>query len=155
MTPAELDALEALAAEATPLPWQPCPMKMFLFGPRSEMIASESRRSDQRESGIEPGSVVLRGVGAGLPLEANHDYILAACNAVPALVARIRTLQACLEVETAAHEGCCREVIDLRVKVIPANLATTIRIALENDDYYYGGQREALAFLREHYPETT
>ena len=67
--------LRALAMGATPGPWRPCPQKAFIFGPRHEMIASRSRTQDEGEP--EKGTVEIRGFGGGLPMDANHDFIVA------------------------------------------------------------------------------
>lgn len=87
-----VEEARALLAQATPGPWRPCPHKMFVFGPRHEMIASTSR--GEPEYGVERGTVEIRGAGAGLPMDQNHDLIVAAPRLIAALADECERLRA-------------------------------------------------------------
>lgn len=79
-------------ATITRWPWRPCPKKSFVFGPSYEMIASSSSASlDGPEVGDD--AVVIRGAGAGLNMDANHDFIVAAPEIVECLLAEVRALR--------------------------------------------------------------
>lgn len=66
-------------------------MKMFVFGPEHEMIASTSK--GYPEDAAEKGTVEIRGAGGGLPMDQNHDLIVAAPEYLRRLVAAVRSLQ--------------------------------------------------------------
>ena len=72
-----LDALLALANAATKGPWHgdPAGYCEYIWGPNNEMVFQ------------------IRGAGADLPMEANRDFAIAAREAVPALIERIRELE--------------------------------------------------------------
>lgn len=97
MTNEELDRLEAVANAATPGPWRPCPQKSFIFGPAHEMVASRLRSPGDDEP--EEGTVEIRGFGGGLPMDANHDFIVATSpDVVLRLVAELRVARDALDV---------------------------------------------------------
>jgi hypothetical protein len=64
-----LEAIRARWAKATPGPWKPCPMRMYIFGPNAEMIADDGGCDDEFR---------IRGVGRRLPMDANIEAIAAA-----------------------------------------------------------------------------
>lgn len=84
ITPEKLAEWEALADRATTGPWRLDDMGMFVFGPDHEMIVSESVDEN----------VLLRGVGGGLPMEENAQFIAASRTIVPEAIAEIRRLRA-------------------------------------------------------------
>lgn len=103
MMPDELEALEALAQGATAGPWKwddnrnlvtVAGMRMrWDRKKRRHVQAADDELSDQRW----PAASILADIGecgAGFFLnDADTAYIVAACNAVPSLIARIRELE--------------------------------------------------------------
>ena len=105
MTQQELDALKALAAKATPGPWE----SSHSIDPPSndDYHPDNPNREGWSEGPIVTG--VYRDVKA--QVEADARYIAAACNAAPALVAeverltaRVAELEIALEAEEFARE---------------------------------------------------
>jgi hypothetical protein len=93
----------ALLSAATPGPWRPCPHKMYVFGPGGgDILASKSHKSDERDHGVTPGTVLIRGAGAGLPMDANHDLIVAA----PATIAALADALELAEAQAAREREC-------------------------------------------------
>ncbi len=114
-TSSRLKEIRLRHAEATPGPWKPDPMKSFVWSARGEMIASESNKRDQREHGIAEDSVVLRGIGAGLNLDANHDFIVNSWGDIGFLLAEIRRLHE--EVVVTRQERDARPEISVALAV--------------------------------------
>lgn len=101
----DLEPIKARLAAATPGPWLPDPMKMFIYS-RAGMIASESHGSaGDVARGIQDGDVAIRGVGAGLPMDANHDLIVSAPTDLAALVAEVEQLRAQIDCGSACTEA--------------------------------------------------
>lgn len=71
-----IEEARALLAKATPGEWHGCPMRMFVFAANGNPIAE------------------LRGLGGGLPMDANHDLIVAAPRLLRALVEECERLRA-------------------------------------------------------------
>ena len=84
-----LDALLALANAATKGPWHGDPEGYceYVWGPNNEMVFQ------------------IRGAGADLPMEANRDFAIAAREAVPALIARVKELVGDFDIPQG-HEYC-------------------------------------------------
>jgi hypothetical protein len=64
-----IDQIRARWKAATPGPWSICPERIYIFGPRMEMIADDNGPD---------GAFRLRGVGGRLPMDANIEAIAAA-----------------------------------------------------------------------------
>ncbi len=117
MTRVDLEAAERMLDEATPGPWRPCPQKSFVFGPNHEMIASRSRVQDDGEP--EKGTVEIRGFGAGLPMDANHDLIVAAPTLIRALIEEVRWLREAMPSEDLARvRAALNEAASARARTV-------------------------------------
>lgn len=124
ITDERLAEIDKLHRECTQGPYVPCPDKAYIFAPNSKMIASSS----YREEGVEDGTVELRGDGAGLPMDANHDFLVASWEIVKDLREEVLALRG--------------ELADLRSKdaVRAGGFETALRIANGCTDYG-GGYR--------------
>ncbi len=111
-----IEEIRKRLAEATPGPWRPCPHKMFVFGPRHEMIASTSHGDE--EYGAERGTVEIRGAGAGLPMDENHDLIVNA----PADLAFLLEVNAKLTRELAEAREAFHDATRLRSQIQQARI---------------------------------
>jgi hypothetical protein len=102
--------LRKLANAATPGPWKPCPMNMYVFAADGSPV-SDTGEFDDESDGKPPGTVQrIRGFGAEVSgkryegsQNANIALIAAAREAVPALLDEIERLES--ELEDAAFEA--------------------------------------------------
>lgn len=94
LTPEREEEIRKLRQGITPPPWRPCPDKAYVFSSNGAMIASQSCGRDGFI--VEEGTVELRGLGAGLPMDQNHDFIVAAPTIVDELYAEVLALREAL-----------------------------------------------------------
>jgi hypothetical protein len=93
-SPPEWAALRCLAEAATPGPWLTDQHHAFVWGPASEMIADSRVDLAPKLPGQVP-IIRARGVGGGLPIADNMDFVAAANPAaVLALLARAEKAEA-------------------------------------------------------------
>jgi hypothetical protein len=86
LTPEKLAKITKIAKSATPGPWVHDSYQtdiMFVFGPEIEMIMSRSCE----------GFAVIRGFGAGLPMDENGEFIANSRQDVPDLLEHIAALE--------------------------------------------------------------
>lgn len=121
MTPLESFIAEVKAAEqaATKGPWALDSMGMFIFGPKMEMIASEDAAT---------ANILLRGVGGGLPMEANADFIANSRTYVPTLVRLVEMLT-----EETPHRSWCN-VYTSRIESCDCGMQAAIAAALAGSE---------------------
>lgn len=122
-----IEEIRKRLVSATQGPWRPCPHKMFVFGPKREMIASTSH--GEEAYGVERGTVEIRGFGGGLPMDQNHDLIVNAPTDLAFLLAELDRLAAELAAAIAL-----REEADQRADVCHANHEGAIRKLREERD---------------------
>lgn len=84
-------ALRELTAKASPLPWRADLMKLYILAADGGMVADQNTRWDAEAP---PNTVArIRGVGGGLPMEANCDLLVASVNVLPEHLDRIKALE--------------------------------------------------------------
>jgi hypothetical protein len=109
----DLDALQKLCDEATPGPWKMCPKRVYFIAPDGSPVCDVDDFDNY-------GPIELRGHGAEVSgnrpagsMDANADFICAARDALPKLIAKVRELQRarvcllCQEKRTSTHCADC------------------------------------------------
>lgn len=97
MTAAELEALAAMYAAATPGPWSVCPMNEYVFAADGHMVSDQGDHDEDAPAGLVQR---IRGYGAEKSgrrpegaQDANIALIVAAVNALPKLIESARLLR--------------------------------------------------------------